>query len=438
MDAVIAGKRREAHVGYDEPLRRQRAVFIIAAGARPLRRRRHHIDAGLQLADRLVDRECRGDVGIQGQRRRQLAAPYLDAALGAQAVELVTAQRGLEVAADHGVDEVAIADPEYVDAHRLGVDRDQRDALLAAARQHIGAAGEAHEGLAVADIDIELGRFRQALLHRRGQAGAQIDGVALAMPEALDAELLVFAGDRRPVAAGKCQIRREIDALGEVFGELEAGPRRGGIRVDGVIQQLEAALVAQLFVLPADVGDLAQLQRQPQRIERRAPQLAVGHRAAEHGQGFRLLAGIAGALIGDIGRGRGALQQEGRFGRGRRADLEDRLGQPQPVGAVFRRSCHDLAERGQSGAGIVAPERGVGIAAQCRRRLRDRPGLALDLRFQLDGGIVEVIAPECLVGGHSLHHPDHQSRAKADGANQNNHRKLPARTRPNGIRCESL
>jgi hypothetical protein len=72
--------------------------------------------------------------------------------------------------------------------------------------------------------------------------------------------------------------------------------------------------VAQLLILAADVGDLAQVQRQPQRIQRRAPQLAVGQRAAEHGQRLGLLAGIAGALIGDVGGCRGALEQEGGFG----------------------------------------------------------------------------------------------------------------------------
>ena len=54
MDAVIAGKRRQAHVGDDEPLRRH-AVIVAAAGA--LGRGRHHIDAGLQVAERLIDRE---------------------------------------------------------------------------------------------------------------------------------------------------------------------------------------------------------------------------------------------------------------------------------------------------------------------------------------------------------------------------------------------
>src|SRR6266850_2465876 len=51
--------------------------------------------------------------------------------------------------------------PENADVHRRRIDADQRNTALAGARQHIGAAGEAHERLAVAHIDVELGRLRQ-------------------------------------------------------------------------------------------------------------------------------------------------------------------------------------------------------------------------------------------------------------------------------------
>ena len=44
-------------IGDDEPLRRQLAVVVAAVG--PLARRGHHIDAGLQIAERLIDRETR-------------------------------------------------------------------------------------------------------------------------------------------------------------------------------------------------------------------------------------------------------------------------------------------------------------------------------------------------------------------------------------------
>ena len=45
---------------------------------------RHHIDAGLQIAERLVDRERGGDVLVQRGRGREFAGPDLDAALVAE------------------------------------------------------------------------------------------------------------------------------------------------------------------------------------------------------------------------------------------------------------------------------------------------------------------------------------------------------------------
>ena len=109
------------------------------------------------------------------------------------------------------------------------------------------------------------------------------------MLQPVDAELLAFAGQRRLVGAGQRQERREVDPLGEVLGELEAGARRGAVGIDGVIQQPETVLVAHLLVLAADLGDLAHVERQPQRIQRRTPQLALGHRPAQHGQRIGLL-----------------------------------------------------------------------------------------------------------------------------------------------------
>ena len=79
VDAVIAGERGEAEIGNDEPLRRQRIVIV--DGFDLLRLRHHDVDAGLEIADRLVDRKRGGDFGIE--RRlvdRELALPHRDAA----------------------------------------------------------------------------------------------------------------------------------------------------------------------------------------------------------------------------------------------------------------------------------------------------------------------------------------------------------------------
>ena len=108
---------------------------------------------------------------------------------------------------------------------------------------------------------------------------------------------------------------------------------------------------------------------------------------------------VAGALIGDVGRGRGALEQEGLFAGTGGADLEDGFGEPQPVGAVFGRGGGDLPEDLQADAEVGAPESGVGVGAQRRGGFGDRPRLALDLGLQLDGRIGQIVALEGLVRG---------------------------------------
>ncbi len=443
MDAVVSGERGHAEIGHDKPLRGKLAV-VVTTGRRALGRRGHDIDARLQWPERLVDRKRSGDVLVQGHGGGDLARPHLHAALIAEAVDLVGAQRFLEVAIDDGVDQVAVADAVDVDIDRRRVDADQRNAFLSGARQHIGLAGEAHERLAVADIDVELGRFRQRLLHGRRQAGAQIDVVAFAVLQPFDAELPVLARQCRLVGAGQRHERSEIGALGEVLGELEAGARARRVGIDGVIEQPEAVLVAQPFILAAHIRHLAQVERHAQRIQRRPPQLALRQRPPEHGQRLGLLAGIAGALIGDIGRGGGAFQQGGPLGwidqrlesgRAGRQLEEDGAGQPQPVGGILRRGRRDLPQYLQGGGEVASPERGVGIVAQGGDRLCHRSGLGLDLGFELDGGIGQIVPPERLVGRLGRGETKHERGREDGGTNQTDHEKLPGGADERPRRC---
>ena len=324
MDAVIAGIGSQAQIGDDEPLGRQRAGLVVASRTRSFGRGRHHIDAGLQVPERLVDGERGRHIGVQRGSRRDLARPDLDPAFVAEVRQLIAAERLLEVAVDHGVDEIAVADPEHLHRHGLRVHADQRNAPLPGARQHVSAAGEADERLAVPHIDVEFSGFGQAFLDGRRQASAQIDVVTLAVLETLDAELLVFRRQRRTVGAGKRHERRKVGPLGKVLRELEADPRRGRVRIHGVIKQPEAVVVAHLFVLLANVSHLAQIERQPQRVERRTPQLAFRESATENGQRVGLGARIMRPLIGDIGGGGSPLQQEGLLLTRGRFDLENR------------------------------------------------------------------------------------------------------------------
>ena len=92
------------------------------------------------------------------------------------------------------------------------------------------------------------------------------------MLETLDAELSILRGERRLVLAGDRDERREIGALArQILGELEADARRGRVRIDAVVEQPEAVILAHALVLLPDLGDLAQFERNAQRIERRTP-----------------------------------------------------------------------------------------------------------------------------------------------------------------------
>ena len=85
---------------------------------------------------------------------------------------------------------------------------------------------------------------------------------------------------------------KSVRLAGKLLGELEAGARRGGVRIDRVVEQAEAVLLAHALVLLADVGDLAQLERDAQRIERRPPDRAVGIAARDHEQAVGLLGAV--------------------------------------------------------------------------------------------------------------------------------------------------
>ena len=174
------------------------------------------------------------------------------------------------------------------------------------------------------------------------------------MPQALDAKLLLGGRYRRLVGAGKRDERREVGAQRQIFRELEAGARRSGVGIDAVIEHAEAVLFAHPLVLPADVGDFAQFEREPQRVERRPPLFAPDQHIAEEGKAVCLLRAVRGALISDVSRGRCALEQELALLVVRRLDLHDRAREAEPRGAVVRRRGHDLPEQRHAGAEVVA------------------------------------------------------------------------------------
>ena len=81
MQAVLAAAGGEAEVGDDEPLRGD--LVLIALDLPCCRLRRHHIEAGFELAQRLVDREGGGHVLVERCWRVHLAGPdFLAQAVG--------------------------------------------------------------------------------------------------------------------------------------------------------------------------------------------------------------------------------------------------------------------------------------------------------------------------------------------------------------------
>ena len=270
---------------------------------------------------------------------------------------------------------------------------------MAGARQHIRLAGEADLRAAVADIDREVGGARQRLGGGR-QPGAQRDGVALAVLQALDAKLFLVGGDGRTVDARHRDERQEIGALArQGFGELETGARRRRIGIDRVVQQPEAVFFTQALELRTDVGHLAQIERVTQRVERGPPDAPFGKGIADNAQRLGLLGRIVRPLISDVARGRRALQQQRALLGVGRADLRHAARQTQPAGGIAGLDGDDLPEQLQAGAEVVLLESLVHLAAQLRHGFRHLPGIGLDLALQPDRGIIEIGARERLVRG---------------------------------------
>jgi len=115
--------------------------------------------------------------------------------------------------------------------------------------------------------------------------------------------------------------------------------------------------------------------------------LAFREGTAEQRERICLFAGISGALISDVGRGRGALEEVDALAFIVRADLQDRAGKPQPVAGLARRDRHDLRQGLHPGAEVALGKRCFRFGAQSPRGLCDLTGFGLDLGFQPDGAV---------------------------------------------------
>ncbi len=248
-------------------------------------------------------------------------------------LDLVAGELALEVAAVERADEVAVADAIDLDLDLGGVDGDDGDALLAAARQHVALAGEAHERLAVGHVDGDGDALLQALLDVGGKPGAELDLVALAVREAIDAELLAVGRNGLRVLAVDGNELREVDLLvREVLGELQAQARGGGLRFGLVVDHAEAVLGAQLLVGSAHLAVVGEREARLQSIDRGAPERAALERVAEHGERTRLVAVVLRSAVGDVGGAGGVHRQVVALVAflGINVDGEERAREPDP------------------------------------------------------------------------------------------------------------
>ena len=261
---------------------------------RARRLRNHDVDAGGERAYGLDHGKCRGHIGVERLLDAHLAFPHLGAAPRRQLIDVIAVERALKVITKHGVEEIAVADAVDFERYARGVDADHRDSALAGARQDIGLAGESHERLAVTHIHIELGRARQGLLYGRRNAGAQRNGVALAVLEPLHAELALLRRYRRLVLAGDNDERREIRALDrEVLRELKTDPGGRRIGIDAVVEQPKPMILADALIFLPDLRNFSQVEGHAQCVKRRTPDRTIRVGAREHHQALGLLARIA-------------------------------------------------------------------------------------------------------------------------------------------------
>ena len=338
MHSVLARQRGQAEVGDDEPLRRKRAAIVIAlgrgAGVFPWARR-DHIDARLELADRVENRKFGHDILVEIGGDVHRAAPDLDAVLIGDFSGARTVDAFEEIVALNGGQQVAVADPVDVERDLGGVDRDERRALLSLARQHVILAGEMHLGRAILHVDFVIGVFQQGLADGGGKALANDDGISLAVLEPLDANLLLFAADGAARRAGNGDIGGKIGLSRERLRELETDARRRRIIVDLIIQDAKAVFLAQIFVNLVAVDIVMPIEAGAIGVDRRAPHFPAHEEIAQHRQRFGLGPRRGEAFIGGISGGRAAFAQFIAIGVLRLVRFDRDARQLQPVGGVL-------------------------------------------------------------------------------------------------------
>ena len=417
MDAIRGRETGHADVGNDEPLGRfhgpivwivrtrliialRRILLRLARRHRLVARaRHHHIDAGLHLRHGFHHGEGGDDFLVEFGLHIDGAGPDLHASFIDEGLGLVAADLRQKIGGAHHARQIAVADADDVHGHARRVDGDERHALLPHARQNIILAGEAHLRGAIPHIDFEVRIPEQIFAHRRRQALAQHDGVALAVLQPLHAELLIFRGDRRRAAAGDRDKWGEIHrAARQRLGERKAGARRRRIAVDRLPQHAKPIFLAQGFIDGAHRRRIVALETRPIGVEGGPPILTLHVDIPEQGQRRGLLSRRGGAQIAAKGGGGRGLELGVTVGLiPIQADGEGgaRIGHPER--GIIGRGNQSGAQRTQGVARTAAPDQLRALARQIANGARRGSGVVLfQLLFEADDVAGEGIVPEGL------------------------------------------
>ena len=379
MHAVVAVDGGEAEIGDDEPLRGDTAA-VVALLDRGVGRQ--HVDAGLEARDRLGDGERRRHILVEARGHLHLAGIDPRAALLLERAQVVGGELALEVAALEHLGDAAVADAVDLDLDVVGVDRDERDALLAAVGQHVAAPHRPHRRRPVLHVDGQLRRFGQRLAaDARRQPGADLHLVALAVGEPVDAQLARLGRHGLGVPAVDQHVLRPVHlARAQILAELHAQPRLGGVAVHLVLEDAEAVLGDQPFQRRLPLGRGGKAGAHAQCLDRRPPVGAALEGLMEHVERRRLGRRRARALVGVPGGTRGMDRQVVALAAPVRMDGEEGAGKAQPCVPIVGVGNHGLRERARGGAEVLASrEQPVALVAQ----VSPRPGAGLPIRLQV-------------------------------------------------------
>src|SRR5277367_5193120 len=296
---------------------------------------------------------------------------------------------------------------------------------------------------AIAHVDFIVRGFEQRFADGGRQALTHHDRIALAVLEALHANLLLFARKGRVRRARHRDVGCEIRLAGERLGKIEAYPGRSRLVVHLVIDDAEAVLLPEILVDLARVLVVATVEAGAIGVEGGAPGLLPREEIAEQGERLGLGGGGARAAVGGIGGGLAARDHVVTSVRLRVVRLRAELGEREPCAGILRIGGDRCAEKR---AGVLES-----LVGDSRRRILAQliRGLALDLRPDLRGLFAQRfrepddVAREILAGigldvrGPNLSAEGNQHEGE-EAAKRNLHGSIPRRSGAAVARPSSL